>query len=57
MPVMPLQMEKIISLAKAYGATRLILFESAAQNLSEARDTVNSKLNEYLQKLELQQDG
>lgn len=32
------KIEKIISLAKAYGATRLILFGSAAEKLSKARD-------------------
>ena len=32
------QIEKIISTAKAYGATRLILFGSAVENLDAARD-------------------
>ncbi len=32
------QIDRIISLAKAYGATRLILFGSAADNPDEARD-------------------
>ena len=32
------QIEKIISMAKAYGATRLILFGSAVENPDAARD-------------------
>ncbi len=32
------QIEKVISLAKSYGATRLILFGSAAKKPAEARD-------------------
>lgn len=32
------QLERIIALAKAYGATRLILFGSAAEKPAEARD-------------------
>jgi predicted nucleotidyltransferase len=32
------QLERVIELAKEYGATRLILFGSAAENLSTARD-------------------
>ena len=33
-----LQIEKIITLAKIYGVTRLILFGSAAETPSEAKD-------------------
>jgi len=33
-----LQIEKIITLAKIYGVTRLILFGSAAEKPSEAKD-------------------
>jgi len=32
------QLEKVITLAKAYGATRLILFGSALESLEQARD-------------------
>jgi len=32
------QIDKIVSMAKGYGATRLILFGSAAAKTSEARD-------------------
>lgn len=32
------QLEKVISIAKAYGATRLILFGSAAEMPDKARD-------------------
>lgn len=32
------QIERIVALAKAYGATRLILFGSAAEKPAEARD-------------------
>ncbi len=38
MPVNESQIEKIIAMAKAYGATRLIMFGSALDSLSEARD-------------------
>lgn len=32
------QIDRVIKLAKAYGATRIILFGSAAENPEEARD-------------------
>jgi len=38
MAVHKAQIERIISLAKAYGATRLILFGSAAEKPDDARD-------------------
>ena len=38
MAITQTQIEKIISLAKSYGATRLILFGSAAEKPTEARD-------------------
>lgn len=38
MAISQLHIERIISLAKSYGATRLILFGSAAEDLSKARD-------------------
>jgi len=38
MAVYKAQIDKIIALAKAYGATRLILFGSAAEKPEEARD-------------------
>lgn len=38
MAISQLDIEKIISLTKAYGGTRLILFGSALQNPDEARD-------------------
>lgn len=38
MAIGKLQVEKIIKLAKAYGATRLILFGSAAERPSKAND-------------------
>jgi predicted nucleotidyltransferase len=34
----PADVKKIVSLAKSYGATRVILFGSAAENPEEARD-------------------
>jgi predicted nucleotidyltransferase len=38
MPIDELQIAKIIAMAKAYGATRLIIFGSALESLTEARD-------------------
>jgi predicted nucleotidyltransferase len=38
MPIEPEQLDRAIALAKSYGATRLILFGSAASNPDEARD-------------------
>lgn len=38
MAVHKAQIERIIALAKAYGATRLILFGSAAEKPEDARD-------------------
>ncbi len=38
MVISQLQIEKIIFLAKAYGATRLIIFGSASETPNEARD-------------------
>lgn len=38
MAITKAQIERIISLAKSYGATRLILFGSVVENPSEARD-------------------
>jgi predicted nucleotidyltransferase len=32
------QIERVVSLAKSYGATRIILFGSAVGNLEEAKD-------------------
>ena len=34
----PADIKKIVSLAKSYGATRVILFGSAAENPDEAKD-------------------
>mgnify|MGYP001617150687 CR=1 FL=1 len=38
MPITQEQVDKIVSLAKKYGATRLILFGSILESPSEARD-------------------
>ncbi|BBO16304.1 nucleotidyltransferase domain-containing protein [Candidatus Brocadia pituitae] len=38
MPITQTQIEKIVSLAKSYGATRLILFESTIETPSKAKD-------------------
>ena len=38
MPITPAQIEKIVSLARSYGATRLILFGSIIEEPTEARD-------------------
>lgn len=38
MPITQAQIEKIASLAKSYGANRLILFGSAAEDPERARD-------------------
>lgn len=38
MPITQEQIEKIVSLAKAYGADRLILFGSALEESGKARD-------------------
>jgi len=38
MPISQAQIKKIVVMAKAYGATRLILFGSAAEMPKEARD-------------------
>jgi len=38
MPIEQHHIQRAISLARAYGATRLILFGSAAVDLSQARD-------------------
>lgn len=38
MPITQAQIEKIISLARSYGATRLILFGSIIEKPTEARD-------------------
>ena len=38
MPIEPDQLDRVIALAKSYGATRLILFGSAASAPDEARD-------------------
>lgn len=38
MPITQAQIEKIISLAKSYGATRLILFGSTIETPSKAKD-------------------
>ena len=59
MAISQAQIEKIIALAKAYGATRLILFGSAAEMPKEARDidlacdgVAGWKLYEFAAKLE-----
>jgi uncharacterized Rossmann fold enzyme len=41
-----MKIDRIVFLAKRYGATRLILFGSAATGPSEARDVVGNYLNE-----------
>ena len=38
MPITKAQIEKIVSLAKSYGATRLILFGSIIETPTQARD-------------------
>lgn len=38
MPITQSQIEKIVSLAKSYGATRLILFGSVIETPAQARD-------------------
>lgn len=38
MPITQSQIEKIVSLAKSYGATRLILFGSVIETHAQARD-------------------
>lgn len=38
MPITQAQIEKIVSLAKSYGATRLILFGSIIETPAQARD-------------------
>ncbi|GJQ50765.1 hypothetical protein KsCSTR_30150 [Candidatus Kuenenia stuttgartiensis] len=38
MPITQSQIEKIVSLAKSYGATRLILFGSIIETPTQARD-------------------
>lgn len=38
MAINPADIEKIVSLARSYGATRVILFGSAAEKPDEARD-------------------
>ncbi|HQU30025.1 MAG: nucleotidyltransferase domain-containing protein [Planctomycetia bacterium] len=38
MPITQAQIEKIVSLAKSYGATRLILFGSIIETPTQARD-------------------
>ena len=38
MPITQAQIEKIVSLARSYGATRLILFGSIIETPTEARD-------------------
>lgn len=38
MPITQAQIEKIVSLARSYGATRLILFGSIIEKPTEARD-------------------
>lgn len=38
MPISGEQIERAVDMAKGYGATRLILFGSAAENPAEARD-------------------
>ena len=38
MPITQSQIEKIVSLSKSYGATRLILFGSAIETPAQARD-------------------
>lgn len=38
MPITQAQIEKIVSLARSYGATRLILFGSIIERPTEARD-------------------
>lgn len=38
MALNPTDIKKIVSLAKSFGATRVILFGSAAENPDEARD-------------------
>ncbi len=59
MAISQAQIEKIVSLAKAYGATRLILFGSAAEMPIEAKDidlacdgVAGWKLYEFAAKLE-----
>ncbi len=59
MAISQAKIEKIISLARAYGATRLILFGSAAEMQKEARDidlacegVEGWKLYEFAAKLE-----
>ncbi len=59
MAVSQAQIEKIVTLAKAYGATRLILFGSAAEMPTEAKDidlacegVEGWKLYEFAAKLE-----
>lgn len=59
MAVSQVQIDKIVALARAYGATRLILFGSAAEMPKEARDidlacegVEGWKLYEFAAKLE-----
>lgn len=59
MAIAQAQINKILTLAKAYGATRLILFGSAAEAQSEAKDidlacdgVAGWKLYEFAAKLE-----